>query len=84
MAPIAGSASITEKPDTIAKAVPPHTHFGVAESLMPGVKILAAASSVPAFALAFVAAHVLECLLILLCQTKILASDHVGKYNVMC
>ena len=22
--------------------------------------------------------------LILLCQTKILASDHVGKYNVMC
>jgi hypothetical protein len=23
-------------------------------------------------------------LLILLCQTKILASDHVGKYNVIC
>jgi hypothetical protein len=23
-------------------------------------------------------------LLVLLCQTKILASDHVGKYNVMC
>ena len=22
--------------------------------------------------------------LILLCQTKILASDHVGKYNVVC
>ena len=22
--------------------------------------------------------------LILLCQTEILASDHVGKYNVMC
>jgi len=22
--------------------------------------------------------------LILLCQIKILASDHVGKYNVMC
>ena len=23
-------------------------------------------------------------LLVLLCQTKILASEHVGKYNVMC
>jgi hypothetical protein len=25
-----------------------------------------------------------EFLLFLLCQIKILASDHVGKYNVMC
>jgi hypothetical protein len=26
----------------------------------------------------------LKRVLILLCQTKILASDHVGKYNIMC
>jgi 4-oxalocrotonate tautomerase len=28
--------------------------------------------------------ELLERYLILLCQIKILASDHVGKYNVMC
>ena len=63
MEPITGTASITLQPVTIAPAAPPHTYFGVAQSMMAGVKVLAAASPPPALALALVAAHVLECLL---------------------
>lgn len=63
MEPITGTVSVTEQSDTIAPPAPPHTYFGVAESLLPGVKVLAGASPSPALALALVAAHVLECLL---------------------
>lgn len=63
MEPITGTVSITLEPVTIAPAAPPHTYFGVAQSLMPGVKILAAASPPPALALALLCSHVLECLL---------------------
>jgi hypothetical protein len=63
MEPITGTASITLQPVTIAPAVPPHTYLGVAQSMMSGVKVLAAASPPSALALALVAAHVLECLL---------------------
>jgi hypothetical protein len=63
MEPITGTASITFQSMTIAPAAPPHTYFGVAQSMMPGVKVLAVASPPPALALALVAAHVLECLL---------------------
>jgi hypothetical protein len=63
MKPITGTVSVTEQPDTIAPPALPHTYFGVAQSLMPGVKILAGASPLPAHALSLVAAHVLECLL---------------------
>lgn len=63
MEPITGTASITEQPDLIAPAAPPHTYFGVAQSMMPGVKVLAAASQPSPLALTLVAAHVLECLL---------------------
>jgi hypothetical protein len=63
MKPITGSASITEQPDASAEAGPPYTYLGVAENLMPRMKILAAASPAPVHALAFLAAHVLECLL---------------------
>jgi hypothetical protein len=44
-------------------AGPPDTYFGVAEQMLRGVQVLAAASPPPALALALVAAHVLECLL---------------------
>ena len=60
---ITGTVSIMEDPDTIAPPGPPHTYFGVAQSMMPGVKILAEVSPTPALALSIVAAHVLECLL---------------------
>ncbi|SEO34994.1 hypothetical protein [Nitrosovibrio sp. Nv6] len=63
MKPITGTASITNQPDTVVPPAPPHTYFGVAQSLIPGVKILAAASPPQNYALALVAAHVLECLL---------------------
>jgi hypothetical protein len=63
MKPIIGTASITEEGDRIAPAGPPHTYFGVAHSMMPGVKILATASPSCPLALYLVAAHVLECLL---------------------
>ncbi len=63
MEPIRGTASIKLDPVTIAPASPPHTYFGVAESMMSGVNALAAASPPSLLALALVAAHVLECLL---------------------
>jgi hypothetical protein len=63
MEPITGNVSITLQNATIARAAPPRTYFGVAENLMLGVKVLAAASPLPALALSLVCAHVLECLL---------------------
>ena len=63
MEPITGTASIALQPVTIEPAALSHTYFGVAQSMMPGVKVLAAASPTSALALALVAAHVLECLL---------------------
>jgi hypothetical protein len=63
MQPITGTASITEQPDFIAPAAPPHTYFGVAQAMMPGVTILAAATPSSCLALCLLAAHILECLL---------------------
>ena len=62
MKPITGTVSITNQPDTMRPALP-HTYFGVAQSMMPGVRVLATASPPPVLALDLVAAHVLECLL---------------------
>lgn len=63
MEPITGTGSLKAQAVKIAPAAPPHTYFGVAQSMMAGVKILAAASPSPALALSLLAAHVLECLL---------------------
>lgn len=63
MEPITGTISITLQDFVIARPAPPNTYFGVAQSLMPGVKALAVASPLPVLALALVAAHILECLL---------------------
>jgi hypothetical protein len=63
MEPNTGYSSLTLPLLAIAPAAPPYTYFGVAQSMMPGVKVLAATSPPPALALALVAAHVLECLL---------------------
>jgi hypothetical protein len=63
MKPITGTASITLEPVRTLPAAPPHTYLGVAQSMMPGVTALGAASPPSPLALALVAAHVLECLL---------------------
>ena len=63
MEPIKGAASCTLGPLTVAPASPPGTYFGVAENMLRGVQVLAAAPPPPTLALALVAAHVLECLL---------------------
>ena len=47
----------------MAPPAPPRTYLGVAESMMPGVNVLAATPTPSALALALLAAHVLECLL---------------------
>jgi hypothetical protein len=61
--PIAGSVNVTLGDVTVAPPGPPHSYLGVAENLMAGVRVLAAADPPPAVALAFLAAHVLECAL---------------------
>lgn len=63
MKPIIGTASIINQPDRVVPPAPPHTFFGVAQNLMPGLRVLAAASPPPSLTLSLVAAHVLECLL---------------------
>jgi hypothetical protein len=63
MEPIIGSMSIAEGDDVMTPAAPPQTYFGVAQSMMPGVRTLATASPFSSLALCLVAAHVLECLL---------------------
>lgn len=63
MKPITGTGSITLPPMQIVAAGPPHTYLGVAYAMLPGVRILAAASPLPALPLAMVSAHVLECIL---------------------
>jgi hypothetical protein len=63
MKAITGTVSITNQSDMVVQPAPPHTYLGVAQSMMPGVRILATASPSPALALDLVAAHVLECLL---------------------
>jgi hypothetical protein len=64
MQPITATASLTQESNTVAPPAPPYTYFGVAESLMPGVKPLVdALPSGSSAALALVCAHTLECLL---------------------
>ena len=63
MEPITGTGSLRAQGASIAPAAPPDTYFGVAQSMMPGVKVLATASPSSPLALSLVAAHVLECLL---------------------
>lgn len=63
MEPIVGHANIVEAPDTIAPAAPPHTYVGVAEHLLPGVRVLADTLNTRGIPLALLSAHVLECLL---------------------
>lgn len=54
---------MTLDPVTVAKVTPSAAHFGVAESLLPGVLALADAKVPAPMALALVASHSLECLL---------------------
>lgn len=61
--PITGALSVTLQPISVAPAKPPHTYLDIACNMLPGVKVLAAASPLPALPLAMVSAHVLECAL---------------------
>ena len=54
----AGSIEITVLPPG-----PPRTYLGVADGLMPGIRILGDASPVPALPLTMLCAHALECIL---------------------
>lgn len=63
MEPITGSAPVTLPPIQVVPPGPPHTYLGIAYSMLPGVRVLAAAVPLPALPLAMVSAHVLECTL---------------------
>lgn len=63
MEPIIGTLSVTLPSMRKEPAGPPHTYQGIAYAMLPGVRILAAASPLPALPLAMVSAHVLECTL---------------------
>lgn len=62
MEPVLGTVSATLAIRTLP-AGPPHTYLGIAYAMMPGVRILADSSPLPALPLAMVSAHVLECIL---------------------
>lgn len=61
--PITGSVSVTLPPIQVVPAEPPQTYLAIAYAMFPGVRVLAAASPLPALPLAMVSAHVLECTL---------------------
>jgi hypothetical protein len=63
MKPILVTSSIVEQPDTVAPATPSRSHFGVAENLIPAARYLVAGPPAVSPALAFLCAHILECLL---------------------
>jgi HEPN domain-containing protein len=63
MKAVTGEMSTVLGPLTIKPAGPPETYLGVAQGMMPGVTILAGANPGAPLAMAFVAAHVLECAL---------------------
>lgn len=63
MEPVIGTVSVTLPSMRIEPAKPPHTYQGIAFAMLPGVRILANASPLPALPLAMVSAHILECTL---------------------
>jgi hypothetical protein len=64
MEPITANARMIQESNTMTPPASPYTYLGVAEGLMPGVKPLVdALPSGTSATLAFVCAHVLECLL---------------------
>lgn len=63
MEPITGSGALESGPASIGGANPPYTYLGIANAMLAGVRVLAAANPLPALPLALVAAHVLECAL---------------------
>jgi hypothetical protein len=58
-----GSVVVTEASDFISSPARFESYFGVAQSLLPGVHVLALHTPQCSMALALVTAHVLECLL---------------------
>jgi len=59
---ITGTLSSVLEDVTVTPPGPPHTYFGVAQRLLPAIRILAE-PSVSAWAMALLSAHTLECLL---------------------
>lgn len=61
MKPVVGTGAVTLE-ISIRPAGPPHTYLGIANGLMPGIRLLAA-SPLPALPLTMLCAHALECVL---------------------
>lgn len=60
---ISGAGSITLGELRVASPSPPHTYLGVAQSLAPGVEVLADSAQGVAIPLCLLAAHQAECIL---------------------
>jgi hypothetical protein len=60
---ISGEGSITLGTVRVASPSPPHTYLGVAQSLAPGVEVLAGSAQGAAIPLCLLAAHQAECIL---------------------
>jgi hypothetical protein len=60
---VTGTISITLPKTQFLPAKPPHTYLGVAYAMLPGVRVLATSTPLPALPLALISAHVLECIL---------------------
>ena len=61
MEPIIAVGSMTLPPLRILPAGPPHTYLGIAYAMLPGVRVLAGATPLPALPLAMLSSHILEC-----------------------
>src|SRR6266496_933316 len=63
MKAVSGCLNVTVDPVTVRPVSAGDAYFGIAETLLPGARVLAGATEVPGTALALVAGHILECLL---------------------
>jgi hypothetical protein len=61
--PVVGTLAVTLQDCYVLPPGPPHTYFGVAESFLPAVELLASSGAPVALPLSLLAAHTLECLL---------------------
>lgn len=63
MNPITGHLAVTTGEAKVAPPGPPHTFVGVAESLLPGMRVLMTSAEPTELPLAMLCAHALECIL---------------------
>ncbi len=76
---ITGSLDVTLGAVSVAPVTLTEVFFGIAESLMPAARLLAASPEVPGTALTLISGHILECLLKAFLSKNGVSGDELKK-----